>query len=182
MGIWPEQPSRPMLPIISTFGQQMGGIMLAATATPAPNSTSNPFTQFGFAVPLYLRHPYIVDKVWWYNGSAANGNVEFAIYDGDMSQIVTTGSIAVSGASALQASDITDLTLDAGAYYLAINYDGATATYFMSNTVSDRVGQFALVSYYLANTTPLPADLTGQFSGSTRQYPSFGISCRALVT
>lgn len=182
MGIWPPLPSMPLMPIISSFGRCMGGVPLGATSSPAPGNSSNPFTQFGFVVPLYLSEPYVVDKVWWYNGTASSGSIEFAIYDEDMRQVMTTGSVTVSGSAVLQESNITNLTLDRGVWYVVINYNGTLVTYFMSNTASDRVGQYAVNSYYLGNVTPLPADLTGQFSGSTRQYPAFGISGRALIT
>lgn len=180
MSIWPPAPSRPLMPMISSLSAAMSGVSLAAVASPAPSSTGNPFTTMAFFEPLYLAEAVVVDKVWWYSGTAVAGTGEIGIYSGDLQRLFTTGTVTTVGASKVQEVNITDLRLDAGTYYLALGIDNATASYLITNAPSDRIGQFAVQSYYIGNVTPLPASVT-VFDGSTRQVPVFGMSLRPLV-
>jgi len=55
------------------------------------------------------------------------GNVDVGIYDLSWNRLVSAGSTARSGASALQFADVTDTYLRPGRYYIAASNSGTTA-------------------------------------------------------
>jgi hypothetical protein len=71
-------------------------------------------------VPHTVPYQYPIRRVFWGNGSTlTSSNAEFAIYNANGVQIYTTGSVALSGASAPQYVTPTAFELYPGRYYFA---------------------------------------------------------------
>lgn len=79
-------------------------------------------------IPFFIEFPVTAVKMTWINGATVNGNIDVGIYDQYGSRLVSKGSTAQSGTSALQTADITDTLLNPGNYFMAMCSDSATAT------------------------------------------------------
>ena len=79
-------------------------------------------------MPFFLDAAVTVMKAWWYNGSAVAGNLDLGVYRPDGSRIVSIGTTAQAGTTAVQTADIADTVLGRGQYYLALVSDTAGAS------------------------------------------------------
>lgn len=154
--------------------QALGGTMMANAA-----STAYPSANLAIYVPFYLLTPAIVANVFWYNGATASNNADFGIYAYDGTRLLSTGSTALSGTSALQIVDITNVQLGAGQYFMAIAMNGTAGTLFAS--AMGNTGLTALCGVYQQATAfALPA--TATFSDPTFDFiPIFGFTPRSVV-
>lgn len=175
MGLWPASPELPAPLFITPISRAMHGAGLTAESAPVPVSTVLGTGNLSLYWPIILDEPATLVKAFVMNGATVNGNCDLGIYDRDLNKIVSTGSTAQAGASALQEIDITDVTLDAGVYYLAFAFSSATAAYFFSSTAFVTLNG----SNYMAATFPLPATLTR--SGTISGVVVCGLSQRSLV-
>lgn len=174
MGLWPVI-AQPAPLMISTFSRAGHGVPLAGAAAPAPASTVLGVANFGIFWPIQIDDPVRITKAFVMNGATINGNFDIGIYDLGLSRIASTGSVAQSGANALQEVDIADFTLDPGAYHLAFCASSATAAYFFGlSAFMVQVG-----AHYMASAFPLPATLTR--SGTISGVVVCGFSQRSLV-
>jgi len=105
------------VPIAFVFGS-------ASSAWPSANR--------GIFVPFNLRAPFLVQRLFWLNGTSVAGNVDCGIYmttnPGNCTRLVSTGSTAQSGGTAIQAVNITPLLLQPGGYYMALSVSTTSAT------------------------------------------------------
>jgi len=89
---------------------------------------------------LYM--PFMVEVavtaylIAWQNGSTISGNLDVGIYSVTGARLVSTGSIAHSGASTVQTGNIADTVLTPGVYYVAMNVDNTTGTFFRTTVMS----------------------------------------------
>lgn len=80
------------------------------------------------AIPFVIEAPTTFYKGFWVNGSSVGNNSEVGIYDASYNKIVTTGSVANSGASTAQAAALSATTrLSPGLYYM-VHASDATAS------------------------------------------------------
>ena len=118
-----------------------------------------PTACLGIFVPISVNRPLTVLQMFVENGASVNGNMDVGIYDVSGSLIVSSGSTAHSGVSAIQSFDITDTILNPGMYYLACAIDTASAAtilrYALAAPVCRAVGIAAVSSAF-----PLPASVT----------------------
>ena len=123
----PPALARPGELIISPWSYQSIGQMLRAIAL---GSASQDYITANLVVyvPFWLPGSVTFTKLWWSNGAAVAGNYDVGIYALDGTLLVSSGSTAAAGTSAVQTVDITDTTCGRGSYYLAIVSDTSGAT------------------------------------------------------
>ena len=122
-----------------------------------------PVASAAFYVPIWLPWPYLVSRVFWYNGSSvASVNVDFGIYNADGTLIYSTGSTARVGASAAQyVTPSTPFVLSPGQYYFGHSCDSTTASRGGFTSTTGTVGRLALAGYLQQGSAlPLPATMT----------------------
>lgn len=104
-----------------------GELQLSTSAnTSTAWSTANAALYF----PIWLPEPCVVTVAWWQNGTTATGNIDCGIYTSDGKRILSTGSTAQSGTSAIQSVNITDTQLPEGLIYLALAASSGSATFW----------------------------------------------------
>ena len=156
---------------------QTGGTALNSVASslflPAANNI--------FYIPFYLTKPVLFVDGWWYNGTALSGNADLGIYTIDGAKIVSSGSVATAGASALQAAGLADTQVGPGSFYMALTAsDAGTQTFFRGVWGQVLAAPAAGVFEEAAGGFGLPA--TATFASATTNYlPVFGLSLRTLV-
>lgn len=136
------------------------------------NSDFRPYTAFGGVgagvankasiVPFTLEEASIIYQISWLNGPTVSGNVDAGIYDRYGKKIITTGSTAQAGTSALQFVDITDTPLIPGYYFMAIVIDNGTGNMYTVNG-GNNPSQFCAPGYGYAEMTSafvLPTTIT----------------------
>ena len=150
-----------------------------ATTLNAAASTAWLTANRAFFYPFWLAHAITVLKMFVFNGATAAGNIDVGIYTEDGRKLVSSGSTAQAGTSALQEFDITDTLLTPGRYYLAIAKDDTTGTVFLFNSPGTRFVQGAGV---LMQETAFALPATATFATATLiQIPVFGFTTRALL-
>lgn len=77
-------------------------------------------------IPVIVRNQITVYQLGWSNGATVSGNVDVGIYDRNQNRLVSAGSTAQAGTSALQIVDVADTVLAPGLYYLAMAMDNGT--------------------------------------------------------
>lgn len=137
-----------------------------------------PSANLAIFIPFRVAAPYTVQQIYWQNMATINGNIDVGIYDSEGNKIVSSGSTAQSGATALQSISITPTTLRRGQYYLAMAFDNATATVRAGSsaaTLYRAIGVLSMVSAF-----PLPS--TATFVGTlTNYYPFIGLSQQSVL-
>lgn len=121
--------------------------------------------------PIVIPWPYPVKRFFIYNGTAANGNVDMGLYSRDGSKVVSTGSFAQAGTSALQYANASYL-IPPGSYYLALGLSASSATAFMAFITN---GNRQMGIQEQAGTFPLPNVMTPA-AVSTIVFPVFGMT------
>jgi hypothetical protein len=109
--------------------QSMGDyVRLADTA---PNSVAWPTANRALYVPFTISEPgYTATQMFVYNGTAVSGNIDVGIYDVTLARLVSMGSTAQAGTSAIQTFNITDTALPPGRYWMGVAMDNTTGTLF----------------------------------------------------
>lgn len=159
---------------ITTYGINSAGGQLHATNGAVGAAALTWVANLAIYVPVLIPWPYTVRRVFWVNGSTiTTTNADFGIYTVDGTRIYSTGSTAMSGASAPQFVTPTEFTLSSGAYYFA---------WTCSNTTSRATGAAAVTAsqrlagvLQQASALPLPATMTGA-AVSNAVYPLCGVT------
>jgi hypothetical protein len=136
----------PTITSIGPFGA-LQGVNSGATSTTWP--TANTAFFMPFAVPL----PVVAQQLFLVNGGAVSGNFDVGIYDAQGTRLVSLGSTAQSGTTALQAAAIASLQLAPGLYYLGLALDNTTGAVLGHISNAGR----ATGARMLASAFPLPA-------------------------
>lgn len=128
--------------------------------------------------PFYLGARMTATKIAWINGAAVSGNCDAGIYDLAGTRLVSSGSTAQAGTSAIQTVDITDTILSPGTYYMALAVDNTTAAFM-------RVGPNALLLAgagvaQMATAFPLPDPATLAVVAAA-YLPYMGVSFRTVT-
>ncbi len=169
--------------VTSVFGRQAiggapwyaasGGAAVAASAVwPTANSA--------LFVPFCVRQPRLVQRLWWYNGATASGNVDCGIYSADGTLLVSAGSTAQGTINVLQSVDITDTLIGPGQFYMALVMDNITGTMFRATSNSGARIIRLLGTAMMATAFPLPAVAT-LASDTLAFMPVFGNNARAVL-
>lgn len=152
--------------------------MQAATNSGAPNAGAWPAANRAIFIPVAIDRYETITQLWTWNGTV-NGNIDIGLYDENFNLLVSTGSVAMSGANTVQAVNITDYSIGPGLYFTALACSSATASFVRSSVIS--VGYMrahGLVEQ--ASAIPLPSVAT-PVALSSQYAPVFGLSFRATT-
>lgn len=105
-----------------------GGMLACAPGASRAVSATWGAANRAIYVPVVVPCRVTACQMAWANGAAVSGNVDAGIYDVTGVRLVSTGSTAQAGTTALQVADITDTVLTPGVYFLALAVDNTTAT------------------------------------------------------
>lgn len=130
-------------------------------------------------VPFSVYSPITIVKMFVVNGATASGNIDVGIYDRGGARLVSAGSTAQSGTSAIQEFNITDTALSPGLYYLACALDNATGTLEVW-TPALAIGR-SLGICEQTSAFALPATATFAAASSTFRVPFIGATQRTVV-
>jgi hypothetical protein len=117
-------------------------------------------------LPFQVDRPMTIYQMAWENGATIATNLDVGIYDVLGNQLVSSGSIAHSGASVAQAVDITDTALLPGTYYAAMVFDGTTQTIF-GCAITAVQAQVMRVLGVQQQTSAFPLPATATFANPT---------------
>jgi hypothetical protein len=153
---------------VEAFGAQLNQVATAGLA-----SATWPANNTGYMYPFSLNEPRKALQMWVYNGTVASGNIDLGIYDAAGTLLVSLGSTAQAGTSALQIGNITDTELAPfTTYYAALALSSTVGTVFRM-TGSVNVGQVRATGLVQISAFPLAS---GTFAQLTNNYlPWFGI-------
>jgi hypothetical protein len=127
-------------------------------------------------VPFRVSRPIYVVNMFVFNGLVVSGNLDIGIYTSDGTRLVSIGSTAQAGTSAIQTLDITDTLLGPGLFYMALVFNNTTARVFQQTVVPSGI----VCGMAIMNAAfPLPA--TATFSQSYNYLPVFGLTTRSVV-
>ncbi len=122
----------PSPPTITLSSRCATGGRLSRTGAAAAATGVSPWSDAGLcllAFPFVIETPTQFYKGFWVNGSAGTGSSEVGIWDEAYAKIVTTGSVAHSGASVPQAAAFAAAAqpiLAPGQYYAGIAHTATT--------------------------------------------------------
>lgn len=139
------------------------------------SSASFPTANLALFYPFYLNQTIVVTKLFAINGSSASNNIDIGIYNDDGVRIVSTGSTARSGTTAIQSFDITDTTIGPGRFFFAIAQNGGVGSYFAANSSATVAQAWAKMAgiYQQTSAFPLPANATFATYAQTNFYVPF---------
>jgi hypothetical protein len=118
----------------------------------------------------------VAQQLFVANGSAVSGNFDLGIYDAAGTRLVSIGSTAQSGTTALQAATISPVPLSPGLYYFGLALDNTSGAVLGHTSNAGR----ATGARMLASAFPLPARAAwGAESSSAFWY--CGLATRGFV-
>ena len=148
------------------------GMTQAVSNAGVGTSTAWPAANLAIFIPFLLDFPFTVAQIYAHNGATASGNIDVGVYAEDSSKLVSAGSTAQAGTSAIQAFNVTDTYLAPGVYYFAVALDNTTATMSSRGSPVATIGQIVGFAE-MASAFPLPAIAT--LASFTRTlYPAMG--------
>lgn len=156
-----------------THGPAPGHIQMGPTAQ------SYPGANLAIYVPVRVQVTAVVKKLWISVGLTATGNVDCGLYSAGGTRLVSIGSTAKNVTSTEQVYDVTDTTIGAGLYYLAMSCDG-TESFYADIDAAPLDAGMGLLSEQLANVT-LPATATWSVPQTLAFYPRIGMLLETTV-
>lgn len=130
-------------------------------------------------IPFLVGKEITFSTMFWVNGTVVSGNVDVGVYSQDGTKIVSKGSTAQSGTSAIQIVTVTTTTIGPGLYYLALVLDNATGT-----IASYPIGQVLKTKFtgaaQMASAFALPSSATFATLGQD-SLPLVGLSTRSTI-
>lgn len=180
--MWPTQAMEPLVTItplsvesgihnLMYNGANIGANGMASGAWPSSN--------LAILIPFSLSKKILVNALFWVNGATASGNVDAGIYDANGTRLLSTGSTAQSGTSAIQVISTSATEIGPGLFYLALAMDNTTGT--IVRTLSGQSLRNKMAGMAQAATSfVLPATLT--FASVGQDYiPMVGLSTRSSI-
>lgn len=151
---------------LSTANSPPGWVNIAAN-TALNAAAAWPVTNKAMYVPVIVDRIINVQLMAVINGATLNGNLDVGIYDEEKNKIVSSGSTAQTGVSAVQTFNITDTVLNPGLYYLAMATNSNTATYMRGNGAP---GEALRASGMAEQTTAFALPSTATFATPVATY------------
>lgn len=161
---------------VQSIGNKLVGLGDSATSVA---STAYPSANLAIYIPFFMRTPFLVAQLAWLTGATATtDSVDMGIYSADGRQILHTGATVLSGGTAPQVVNVTDVYLGAGSYFFAIAQNGTSAG--LSAQTFANAGFDAMCGIYQqASAYTLPAIAT--FASPTFSYvPMIGFTARTV--
>lgn len=136
-----------------------------------------PAANRALAFPFYAPANMTLVDAWVWNGATVANNIDIGIYDSAFVRVVSTGSVAMAGASAIQVVALADTKLYGGKnYWMAMNSDSATAT-FMRDTLSGSTTNAARCGcWQQANASVVLPDPATPANFASSYCPFFGFT------
>jgi len=106
------------------------------------------------------------------SAALGDGNVDAGVYDDAGARKGSIGSTAVGSANTAIVLDVSDISLLAGRFYMALAFDNATASLRRQAQFINRV----LGIKEETSAFPLPSSATFAENATRNYIPSFGIS------
>lgn len=169
-------------PVLSVVSLESLGINIALDGVLMSDfaSATYPTGNKAYYVPFMLYEPYIVAQLFVANGATASGNVDVGIYDAAGTRIVSSGSTAQSGTTALQLFNITDTLIGPGQFYFAVAMDNTTGTLYRSLVASSTTEMRHMGILQQTSAFALPA--TATFAALSNNYlPLIGMTNRTVL-
>lgn len=165
---------------IHTGSPECIGPLMAQQAAQCTTSAAWPSANLAIFVPFLVHTQIIAVKMFTSNGATASGNIDIGIYDSGQNRLVSMGSTAQSGTSAIQTFDIADTLLEPGVYYMALSQSGTTGTFLSSAQIPlPDIRSFGILSQALGSVTlPDPATVAAI---ANAYIPLFGLTARSLI-
>jgi len=167
---------RPLpLHITSTGPYGNIGAMANATNNFAFGASNWPANNRAVYMPIHLPSRFTIARFMVCNGTSVSGNFDVGIYNDAGTRLLSTGAVLQSGTNAVQYAGVTDLSLPAGHYYLALvlsSTGGETRRVTIGDQYQGRVS--GLLQEALGATT-LPTTMTG-VSYTNTNAPCFGFT------
>ena len=127
----------PASDIITPFGGESLGVILAASATAVAASGGYAVANAAHYYPFRLSAPFTSAYAFWGNGGAVSGHVDVGVYDSSFNRLGSVGSTVQAGLQSVQSVALV-VALTPGLYYLAIAADNTTATIYNAVTAAPR--------------------------------------------
>ena len=129
-------------------------------------------------VPFVVHNQMTAVKLFVQNAATVSGNIDLGLYDAFGNRLVSSGSTAQAGTSALQSFDVTDTLLLPGVYYMACALNNGTGTVLGGAFTVNGIGAMGVLEQTSAFALPATATMvapTGTF------IPSIGLTARTLI-
>lgn len=124
-------------------------------------------------MPFELPWDYQVKRVFWCNGATTTSNGDLGVYTLTGQRLMSTGSIARSGADTLQFTTV-DWVIEAGSYYLGVACAGTTTSLRGATVLT---APMLRATGVLQQATALPLPATATFAAATNAlYPLAGFT------
>ena len=145
--------------IISTFSRySLGGLGLAtAYGVAGATSLAWPAANRALFIPLHVDITFTIDKFIWDNRNSGTANADIGLYSDTGTRLLSTGSVALHGATGPQRTNVADYIVNPGRYYLAMAY-AATSSMLMAAFSVTRLAEMGV--YEQSSALPLPATAT----------------------
>lgn len=131
MTTWPRAYVPPMPVLHAWLPESLNNLAFGTGSSlmiNTPGSAVWPSANVALFWPVRLAVPVTVTVLWWANGATASGNVDCGIYDAEGNRLLSTGSTAQTGTTAIQSVNVTDTVIPPGLIYLALAMDNVTGT------------------------------------------------------
>lgn len=132
-----------------------------------------PVAETAIYVPLAVRSPSIVKKIWFAGASTGTGNYDIGLYDAAGVKLLAKGSTAKTTAGVEVVWDCTDTFILPGVYYFALVSDSATDTFLRLQPTAPL--PVALGIWTEASAFPLPATATFAIDQTLAYMPVGGL-------
>lgn len=155
-------PDQAALPLTVWTGDPRHGLAVGNRAMAAGGAqfVSNAWGTANLAIftPIFLPYRYPVRNLFVYNFATVAGNVDIGLYTDDLTKIVSSGSVAMAGASTMQFFAV-NVVLDPGCYYIGFTSSSTTAT-FGAAAIGTATRERYMGLLQQATALPLPATIT----------------------
>lgn len=173
----------PLLVTVHPWSPESLGDMImsqGASGLDACASAPWPANNRALLIPFRVYQPETIVKLGSLNGATASGNIDMGIYDRAFTRLVSIGSTAQAGTTAIQEFDITDILLGTGQFYLAVAMSSTAGTLFR-RALGQATELVAMGMTGMASAFPLPATVTPDVSQVTTYIPLVFATTRSLI-
>jgi hypothetical protein len=179
--VWPTpELFQPGLPLILSIGMESMVGRSARLSSFTAASAAWPAANRGYIIPFSIDAPFVIRRVFAYNGSTVAGNLDIGVYDRYGGLITSIGSTAQSGASAIQQVALgSPVTLSPGVYAMAMASSSTSATYFRAATPQNILTAAGMRQR--DSSLPLPSSFSSFVSMATDHLPVFGLASVSVL-
>jgi hypothetical protein len=145
------------------------------------SATAYPTANLAIYVPIRVRYPVTIRKLWVPSGTTGTGNFDLGLYNAAGTRLVSTGSQAKGTSAVEQVIDVTDTPIAAGLYYLAICADSGTDTYYGAVMAAPLPAAVGVLTQDVGSVT-LPATASWGVANTLGKWITVGALAEATVS